>query len=151
LTIARSSNILKIILKFSDEKIRNLDQKIQHTLSLNASELHNNAKTKSEDKHENDHANHKKISIMFITNELRSTNRSFFRIVDFINNSKIIFSRHDIHLDNQFRLLRENMLIDMRDELKILIDAKTDRHKKIIVDDFSVEKMKMSITRNRLR
>jgi hypothetical protein len=138
-------------LKFSDEETRNLDQKIQHTLSLNASELHNDAETKSEDRQDNDHANHKKISIMSTTNELRSTDRSFFRIVDCINDSKIISSRHDIHLDNQFRLLRENMLIDMRDELKILTDAKTDRHREIIVDDLSVERVKMNTARNRLR
>jgi hypothetical protein len=138
-------------LKSSDEETRNLDQKIQHTLFLNASELHNDAETKFEDKHDNDHANHKEISITFITNEFRSTDRSFFRIVDCINDSKIISFRHDIHLDNQFRLLRENMLIDMRNELKILTDAKTYRHRKIIVDDLFVERMKMNIARNRLR
>jgi hypothetical protein len=76
--IADSSNILNTILKSTDEETQNLDQKIKHVLLLNASELHNDAEAKSEDRHNNDYANHREISIMLIADELLSKDRPFF-------------------------------------------------------------------------
>ena len=150
LTVARSPSILEAILKSPDGETRNLGQKIQHTLPLDASELHNDTEAKPGGRHDNDHADHKKISIMPTTDELRSTELPFFRTADCIDDPKTISSRHGIHLDNQFRLLRENMLTDMRDELKILTGAKTGRHRGIIVDGLSVERVEMGTARNRL-
>lgn len=63
LVIADSSNILNTILKSIDEETRNLSQKINHVLSLNESELHNDAEAKSEDRHDNNYANHREILI----------------------------------------------------------------------------------------
>ncbi len=139
--IADSSNILNTILKSIDEETRNLSQKINHVLSLNESELHNDAEAKSEDRHDNNYANHREILIMLFA-ELLSKDRLFFRTANFIDDSKT--------LDNQFRLLRENMLDEIRDELKILIDTKTDHHKSIIVNDLSSAEVKMGTDRKRL-
>jgi hypothetical protein len=40
-----------------------------------------------------------------------------------------------LHVDNQFRLLREDMLGEIRKEVQILTGVKTGRHKGIIVHD----------------
>lgn len=150
LRAARSPNILEAILKSPDGETRNLGQKIQHTLPLDASELHNDAEAKPGGRHDNDHADHREISIMPTTDELRSTDRPFFRTADCIDDPKTISSRHGIHLDNQFRLLREDMLADLRDELEILTGAKAGRHRGIILDGLSVAGVEMGTARNRL-
>ena len=130
-------------MKSSDKDTQILSQKIKHILLLNVSELHNNAETKSEDKHDNDHVNHKEISIMLITDELLLKDHFFFQTADFIDDSKFVFSHHDIHINNQFQLLHENMLCEIQDKLKILTKTKINHHKSIIMNDLSLAEVKM--------
>lgn len=150
LAVAHSSNILTAILKSPDGETRILGQKIEHALPLDTSELHNDAEAKPGGRHDNDHADHREISIMPTADELLSKDRPFFRTADFIDDPKTVSSRHGIHLDNQFRLLREDMLADIRDELKILTDGKAGRHKGIIMDGLSLAGVEMGTARNRL-
>lgn len=150
LTVARSPNILKAILKSPDGEPRILGTKIEHALPLAASELIHDAEVKPGGRHDNDHADYREISIMPTADELLSKDRPFFRTADFINDPKIVSSRHGVHLDNQFRLLREDMLADIRDELKILTATKAGRHKGLIVGDLSIAGVEMGTARNRL-
>jgi hypothetical protein len=150
LAVADSSNILDRILKSPDGETRNLGQKIKHALPLDASELHNDAEAKPGGRHDNDHADHRDISIMPTADELLSKDRPFFRTADFIDDPKIVSSRYSIHLDNQFRLLREDMLGEIRDELKILTGTKVGRHKGIVLDGLSLAGVEMGTDRKRL-
>ena len=150
LTVARSPNILKAILKSPDGETRILGSKIEHALPLDASELHNDAEAKPGGRHDNDHADYREVSIMPTADELLSKDRPFFRTSDFINDPKTVSSRHGIHLDNQFRLLREDMLADIRDELKILTGVKAGHHRGITVDGLSVAGVDMGTARLRL-
>jgi hypothetical protein len=150
LAVADSSNILDSILKSPDGETRILGQKIKHTLPLDASELHNDAEAKPGGRHDNDHADHREISIMPTADELLSKDRPFFRTAAFIDDPEIVSSRRGIHLDNQFRLLREDMLGEIRDELKILTGTKVGRHKGIIVDGLSLAGVEMGTDRKRL-
>lgn len=150
LTVARSPDILKAILKSPDGETRILGIKIEHALPLAASELLQDAEVKPGGRHDNDHADYREISIIPTPDELLSKDRPFFRTADFLNDAKTVSSRHGVHLDNQFRLLREDMLVDIRDELKIWTGAKHGRHKGIIVDDLSLAGVEMGTARNRL-
>jgi hypothetical protein len=150
LAVANSSNILDLILKSSDGETRILGQKIKHALPLDVSELHNDAGAKPGGRHDNDHADHRKISIMPTADELLSKDRPFFRTADFIDNPDTVSSRRGIHLDNQFRLLREDMLGEIREELKILTGTKVGRHKGVIVDGLSLAGVEMGTERKRL-
>jgi len=141
LVIADSSNILDTILKSIDGETRNLGQKINHALPLDGSELHNDAEAKSEGRHDNDYADHREILIMLFAG-LLSKDRPFFRTANFTDDPKT--------LDNQFRLLREDMLDEIRDELKILTGTKAGHHKSIIVNDLSLAGVKMGTDRKRL-
>ena len=149
-TVAGSSNILDTILKSPDGETRILGQNIKHALPLDASELHNNAEMRPGGRHDNDHADHREISIMPTADELLSKDPPFFRTANFIDDPKIVSSRYGIHLDNQFRLLREDMLGEIRDELKILTGTKAGRHKGIIVDGLSLAGVEMGSDRKRL-
>jgi hypothetical protein len=150
LAVADSSNILDTILKSPEGETRILGQKIKHALPLDASELHNDAEAKPGGRHDNDHADHREISIMPTADELLSKDRPFFRTADFIDDPEMVSSRYGIHLDNQFRLLREDMLGEIRDELKILTGTKAGRHKGIIVDGLSLAGVEMGSDRKRL-
>ena len=55
-------------------------------------ELHNDAEAKPGGRHDNDHADHREISIMPTADELLSKDRPFFRTADFIDDPKIVFS-----------------------------------------------------------
>ena len=117
---------------------------------MDASGLYNDAEAKPGGRHDNDHVDHREISIMPTADELLSKDRPFFRTADFIDDPKILSSRHGIHLDNQFRLLGEDMLADIRDELKVLTSTKAGRHKGIAVDGVFLAGVEMGTARNRL-
>jgi len=148
--VARSSVILNSILSSQDGETRILGQKIKHILPMDVSELHCDAESKAGGRHDNDHADYKDISIMPTADELLSKDRPFFRTAEFMDDPEIILSRCSIHLDNQFRLLREDMLGEIREELKILTKKKAGRHKGIIVDGLSLAGTEMGTDRKRL-
>jgi hypothetical protein len=147
---AHSSPVLKLILESPDGETRNLGQKIKHALPLDASELHVDAEARPGGRHDNDHSNHREISIMPTADELLSKDRPFFRTADFIEDPELEASRAAIHIDNQFRLLREDMLGEIRDELKILTGAKSGRHKGITINNLSIAGVNMGTDRKRL-
>ena len=148
--VAGSSSILDTILKSPDGDTRILGQNIKHALPLDAAELHNDVEVRPGGRHDNDHGDHRAISIMPTAAELLSKDRPFFRTADFIDDPNVVSSRYCIHLDNQFRLLREDMLGEIRDELKVLTGTKAGRHKGTIVDGLSLGGVEMGTDRKRL-
>ncbi|KAL4807516.1 P-loop containing nucleoside triphosphate hydrolase protein [Aspergillus unguis] len=69
-------------------------------------------------RHDNDNADFRQIAIYPTFDEFRSTEKPFYRRADEIMQTPVE-SRIASHLDNQFRLLREDMLSDIRQELQI--------------------------------
>ncbi|KAI9640526.1 hypothetical protein NHQ30_011272 [Ciborinia camelliae] len=141
--VAKSPGILDTILKSSDGEIRNLGQKIKHTLSLDVSDLGEHHEVRPGGRHNNDHANHREISIMPTADELLSKERPFLRTPDTylkdMNSSRLA-----IHIDNQFRLLREDMIGEIRDEVQKLQGLKSGNHRgmafdNILLEDISIE------------
>ncbi|KFZ16933.1 hypothetical protein V502_04820, partial [Pseudogymnoascus sp. VKM F-4520 (FW-2644)] len=124
-----------LLLKSPDGETRILAQKIKHSLSLDSRDLHVDAEVKPGGRHDNDHADYRNISIMPTADELLSRERPFIRTADFIDDPSVAPSLKALHVDNQFRLLREDMLGEIRKEIQILTGVKTGRHKGIIVQD----------------
>lgn len=150
LAVLGSSNVLELLLKSPDGETRNLGQKIKHALPLDPADLHNDADERAGGRHDNDHADHRQICIMPTADELLSKERPFLRTADFIDDPKNVSSRCSTHLDNQFRLLREDMLGEIRDELRILTGKKAGRHKGIILDGLFVTAVEMGTPQKRL-
>lgn len=69
-------------------------------------------------RHDNDHADFRKISVLPTSDELLSTEPAFYRRSDAILEHDAS-ERPVIHLDNQFRLLREDMLAELRLDLQV--------------------------------
>ncbi|KAL4949890.1 P-loop containing nucleoside triphosphate hydrolase protein [Aspergillus filifer] len=74
-------------------------------------------------RHDNDHADFRKIAIYPTYDELRSTQKPFYRCAEEIEDLSVE-ARPAAHLDNQFRLLREDMLTEIREEIQIASGTK---------------------------
>lgn len=141
--VAKSPGLLETILKSSDGDTRNLGQKLKHTLSLDVSDLDKDCDVEAGGRHDNDFANHREISIMPTADELLSKERPFLRTPDTYLKNKDS-ARLGIHIDNQFRLLREDMLGEIRDELQKIQGLRPGNHrgltvKNILVDDIYIQ------------
>ena len=80
-------------------------------------------------RHDNDFEDFRKISILPTTEELESAEPAFIQSSDVLENPETASNRVAIHLDNQFRLLREDMLHEMREELHIATGKKKGYHR----------------------
>ncbi|RAL64195.1 hypothetical protein DID88_002088 [Monilinia fructigena] len=135
--VANSPGVLDAILKSSHQETRNLGQKIKHTLSLSTSDLNTNRESGPGGRHNNDYASHRDISIMPTADELLCKELPFLRTPDtYLKGLKS--SSLGIHIDNQFRLLREDMLGEIRDELQKLQGLKPGSHRGLTLDNIQL-------------
>ncbi|KAJ3939835.1 uncharacterized protein N0V96_009822 [Colletotrichum fioriniae] len=68
-------------------------------------------------RHDNDFSNFRDVSIFPTSDEFYSNARPFYRMAAEVATADQV-QRPRVHLDNQFRLLREDMLGELRDDLK---------------------------------
>lgn len=146
--LAKSHDIQDLILNSPDGETRILGQKIKHTLSLNVSDLQVDSGIKAGGRHDNDFSDHRKISIMPTADELLSRERPFLRMADFADDIELSQPLQGLHIDNQFRLLREDMLGDIRTEIQIITGVVKGRHKGLTVDNLRLLGVDMAIDKN---
>ncbi|KAI0442324.1 P-loop containing nucleoside triphosphate hydrolase protein [Xylaria telfairii] len=77
-------------------------------------------------RHDNDFANYRDIAILPTRDELLSTERPFYLHASSITGADAS-NRTSMHIDNQFRLLREDMIGDMRGEFRNVASSKQKR------------------------
>lgn len=111
---------------------RELAYKIEKTLQLKASALPVDASFSPGGRHDNDFADYRQIMIYPTSDELLSDAMPYYR------QFREVFEvqpngRAAIHLDNQFRLLREDMLVDLREEIKIALGAKKRKRASLVL------------------
>ena len=138
LEIARETSIQNSLLNSSQFAIRTIGQKIKHVLSAFESLSISDDATGPGGRHDNDFVNFREISISPTADELTSMEPPFLRVADAVEDSSGNDTRLALHLDNQFRLLREDMLGEMREELQIALGKKKGRHRGIVVDGFTL-------------
>jgi hypothetical protein len=143
----RNPDILEKILASSDHNTRLIGYKIQHSLPFNPDQNSPDADARPGGRHDNDHADYRQISIMPTGDELLSRERSFFRTADFLDDTENLLCRSVFHIDNQFRLLREDMLGEIREELAIMKGRKSGYHKGTIVDNLRLSSVQMDTER----
>lgn len=136
--IALDSSIQEFLTDSSELEIRTLGQKIKHVLSTLRPDVTMRDESGPGGRHDNDSADFREIGILPTADELLSTEDPFLRCAAAIEDLGANESHLQAHLDNQFRLLREDMLGEMREELKIVQRKKTGRHKGIIIKDFNL-------------
>ena len=118
--------------------IRTIGHKIKHVLSCLDSSIPLHESFVPGGRHDNDFADFRKIAILPSADELTSTERPFLRLATAVENIESKDARLAVYIDNHFRLLREDMLGEIRDELQIALGIKKGRHRGIIAEGFSV-------------
>jgi hypothetical protein len=115
----------KILQSFLNSKrieLRTLGHGIKHVLAAyadvsNKGIAKDNAQAPPGGRHDNDFPNFRDISIVPTSDEVASKVPPFLRPSGAILDPETESSRVAIHLDNQFRLLREDMVYELREEL----------------------------------
>lgn len=89
-------------------------------------------------RHDNDHLDFHKISILPTADELQSNELAFIRPSHVLENPQNESTRVALHLDNQFRLLREDMVFEMREEIQMMLGKKKGHHRGVTIKNLKV-------------
>ena len=138
LTVAQDPSILPMLLDSPDFDLRTFGQKIKHfitSLDVHGDEADEHGPG---GRHDNDFSDFREIAIHPTADEIRSTEPPFIRLAETLEDPAYKDKRLTVHLDNQFRLLREDLLKELRDELQIIYGEKKGRHRGITVEGFEL-------------
>lgn len=138
LPLAQDTSIQRLLLDSVSFEVRTLGQRIIHVLSTFNSPDDKNREYGPGGRHDNDFVDFREIAILPTADEILSEEEPFLRLAETIDDPENTEKRLVTHLDNQFRLLRDDMLAEMRDELQIIFGKKKGKHRGLIVDGFTV-------------
>ena len=138
LTVAQDDSIQTIFQSSQSLEVRNVGQKIKHIASIFDSSNEPESTYGPGGRHDNDFADFREIAIHPTADELMSEERPFLREAQEIDGPSQKDRRLALHIDNQFRLLREDMLTEMREEIQIIFGKKHGRHKGLVIDGLSL-------------
>lgn len=134
LAIAQDPLIQALLLDSPAFEVRTMGQKIRHfTSSLDAPDVEPDEYGPG-GRHDNDFADFREVAIHPTADEIRSAEPPFLRLAEILEDPAYKDKRLAVHLDNQFRLLREDLLTEMRDELQIISGDKKGRRRGITVE-----------------
>jgi len=133
LDVAKNNVIMDLLLINSNVTTRTLARKIQNTLAF-ADEVHRiqNTREGPGGRHDNDWADITQIAITPTVQELASTQQAFLRTANYLvdSNTRNI---QLTHIDNQFRLLREDMLAEIKEETNSMKDRQKPNRKRFVI------------------
>lgn len=135
--LARNLQIQDSFLKSSELRLRTIGSRIKHILSISASPTINDAAGGAGGRHDNDFADFRQIAILPTADELVSKEAPFLRLAESIEDPDLAEHRLAMHLDNQFRLYREDMLGELREEIQIALGQKKGRHRGVVIKDLT--------------
>ncbi|KZS96999.1 P-loop containing nucleoside triphosphate hydrolase protein [Sistotremastrum niveocremeum HHB9708] len=126
--LAQDPKILNTLVTSRHSQIRARGALIQHLVTLTKPGSFKGLQYTPGGRHDNDFENFRKIAILPTSDELESTEKPFLRPASTLADvsSELLLTTH---LDNQFRLLREDMIYEMRDELQIAQGKKAGKHR----------------------
>ncbi|KAG2080046.1 uncharacterized protein F5147DRAFT_591816, partial [Suillus discolor] len=132
--IAKKSSILTRLLDSSQWKVKDIGYRIQHILSTFNSGTPVTAVGGPGGRHDNDFNDFREISILPTADEILCQQPPFIRPSSVLEDPDGEATRTADYLDNTFRLLREDMLYEIREELQTAIGQKKGRHRGVTID-----------------
>lgn len=135
--IAQDPSLLKKLLQSTQLEMRTMGQKIMHIMQTvtNPEQFQGNGPG---GRHDNDFEDIRKIAIMPTPDEIASKEGPYLRRATEIDECSSS-GRLAMHIDNQFRLLREDMLRDLREELQVALGLRSGRRKGLYVAGLKIE------------
>ncbi|KAJ7756428.1 P-loop containing nucleoside triphosphate hydrolase protein [Mycena maculata] len=138
LDLARDSTILDRILSSPTPETNALGQQIKDFLDMRSTTTSFQGALLPGGRHDNDFDDFRAIAILPTADEITCTKSSFLRSSSELDDPATIDTRLSIYLDSQFRLLREDMLYEMKEELQIALNGKKGRHRGMIIEGFKL-------------
>ncbi|KAL8800714.1 MAG: hypothetical protein Q9182_004986 [Xanthomendoza sp. 2 TL-2023] len=136
--LAQDIKIQDSLLKSSNVKLRSIGFKIKHVLSVSGNPDVGGLGGCAGGRHDNDFANFRDIAILPTADELTAKEPPFLRLAETLEDPEVTEHRMAMHLDNQFRLYREDMLGELREEIRIALGQKKGRHRGIVINGLDV-------------
>ena len=126
--LAPDSEIVQALLRSPDHETRSNGRKIHHIVSLYPGDqvVPSNWPETAGWRHSNDHRSYREISILPTPDEINSKERPCIRTVDQIDGLELTCptKAFKAHAENQFRLLREDLVHDTRESVQIALGNK---------------------------
>ena len=117
--VAQDTTIVDSLAASQNNDIRTIAHKIRHIVSAHNVGAFITGDHGPGGRHDNDFEDFRKITILPTADEITSKEQPFYRASDELDDPATIDTRVGTYLDNTFRLLREDMVHDMREELEI--------------------------------
>ena len=138
LTLAKDASTQAAFENSESLEVRTIGQKLKHIASVFSSSIDEEDLSRPGGRHDNDFVDFHEIAIHPTADELSSKEPPFMRTAREVDDSSNESKRLALHLDNQFRLLREDMLIEMREELQIISGKKNGRRRGLVVNGLTL-------------
>ncbi|KAL1691007.1 P-loop containing nucleoside triphosphate hydrolase protein [Schizophyllum commune] len=130
--VAKDPSVFDKIIGSNDQEIRTYGYKIKNVLeTFTATSIPASCNSTPGGRHDNDFADFRQIAIMPTADEIRSTEAPFLLPSTAFEQEN---QRSGIYLDSQFRLLREDMLSELREELQIALGQKKGKRRGRTID-----------------
>lgn len=136
-SVARDPLVRKTLLECSHLEVRTIGQKITHVIDV-ITNPEDFAGEGPGGRHDNDFVDIRKITVLPTPDELASTEPPYLRRATEIDECPES-GRFAMHIDNQFRLLREDMLRDLREELQVAVGSRKGRRKGLLIDGLAID------------
>ncbi|KAH6916252.1 hypothetical protein BKA70DRAFT_1502138 [Coprinopsis sp. MPI-PUGE-AT-0042] len=146
--------ILQSLLDSPRRELREFGYKIKNVLDMHKDNstqglAADSAQAPPGGRHDNDFSNFRDISIVPTPDEVASKALPFIRPSGALLDPNTENSRVAIHLDNQFRLLREDMMYDLREELEVLQTKTKKRRRANVVEGLEAVDVYLETANNR--
>ncbi|KAG1880025.1 P-loop containing nucleoside triphosphate hydrolase protein [Suillus subluteus] len=136
---AKKPSILTRLLDSSQQTVKDIGYRIQHILSTFESGTPVDAVGGPGGRHDNDFDDFREISILPTADEILCQQPPFIRPSSVLEDPDGEATRTVDYLDNTFRLLREDMLYEMREEIQTAIGKKKGRHRGLTIDGVTLD------------
>lgn len=135
----QASADLEIVLASADINVRTLGQKIKLVLDAFRTGSVAAGEQGPGGRHDNDFPDFRDIAILPTADEITSSEPPFLRDSATLEDLYTEATSLATHLDNQFRLLREDMLYEMREELQIAFGKKKGYHRGLVINGLELQ------------
>jgi hypothetical protein len=126
------------IINSQDPAVRNIGYQIQQALAVTAQGLPiSQTHLRAGGRHDNDFVNFREIELCPTADELASKQTPFYLPAETIVDAEPS-TRPAMHLDNQFRLLREDMIHELREDLAIAQGRKKTNRRPVMIQQLQL-------------
>lgn len=134
LKLAEDNAITEPLLSSSSQIARKHAYKIRHIVDTRRVSVSVDVDFGPGGRHDNDFVDFREIAILPTADELDSLEKPFLRTTKVLDDGLNDSNRISTHLDNQFRLNREDMVYEMREESQIIRKLKQGKHRGFVLD-----------------